>query len=672
MTHSPSITTESTWADSEGRGVDRNGRLTRLPALDGLRGVGQPMLMLYHHGLAVFGFVFKGSILCVSMFFTLSGFLITRLLLQEHAATGRISLPKFYARRLRRLMPVAVTVALLVAIVWTIFPSGSRSLDFTAFFWMLFYGTNLFLIHRGNSYQNLFAEQSPLQHTWSLSLEEQIYFVFPMLLIGLLAWRRIRRSASLVLLFLATVSFGLAWMWATVRGGDRPYYATEARASEFLVGAAMAVFWARSSWVPRLTALIRTRVGTALGFVVLAAAIWLWTVTTLTNFFLFRGATILNSALVAVLMAYACATPRDGVSRLLGARPLVAIGRRAYVLYLVHWPVFLLLTPESTGLASEPLLIVRLFASAVVGEVLYRYVEGPILREQIWQGKRMFLGSALLACLALTIAPFAPASANDRFLDGDALRAQREHLASIEQVTDLDPTRAPGDNSLPARVLSVGDSQSLFVSLGLSSMWADERGVTSEYLAGVGCGSTELIPVRYLGEEHDAGRPGCREWRDALDEFIAKFRPQVVIIAGGFADVADHQLDGVWQHIGDSEYDAWLHDQMIEFAHTVASSGAHVVWLTSADIRLPHPDGSGPYPEEDPARMDRYNAIITQVAAELDFVDVADLASFVQERPGGQFDEEFRPDGAHMHLETAPDVVEFLVAAIVEATRFVP
>ena len=113
--------------DPDGRGITPDGRLARLPALDGLRGVGQPMMMLFHHGLPLFGWIFRGSILCVSMFFTLSGFLITRILIKEHDSTERISLRRFYTRRIRRLMPTAVIVAFLIAVLWTAYPSPTKA-----------------------------------------------------------------------------------------------------------------------------------------------------------------------------------------------------------------------------------------------------------------------------------------------------------------------------------------------------------------------------------------------------------------------------------------------------------------------------------------------------------------------------------------------------------------
>jgi hypothetical protein len=192
-----------------------------------------------------------------------------------------------------------------------------------------------------------------------------------------------------------------------------------------------------------------------------------------------------------------------------------------------------------------------------------------------------------------------------------------------------------------------------------------------EYSAGVGCGTTELTALEYLGERFEEGRPGCFEWSDNLPRVIARFRPQVVVVAGGLANISDHEIDGRTQHIGELEYDAWLMQQMREFAAQMAASGAQVLWLTNPDVDVPNPPGVNAFAEEDPARMERYNELIEQLADELDTVDTADVAGLVKARPGGQFDPAFRPDGAHMLLTEAPDLVEFLAAAIVKATAHV-
>ena len=113
-------------------------------------------------------------------------------------------------------------------------------------------------------------------------------------------------------------------------------------------------------------------------------------------------------------------------------------------------------------------------------------------------------------------------------------------------------------------------------------------------------------------------------------------------------------------HIGEPVYDTWLEGQMAEFTDVITSSGAEVLWFSSPHVRPPRDAGTDPYPEEDPARVDLYNEMIVRLAELDDRVEYADLATFVAARPGGEFDPTFRPDGAHIDLTVAPDLVAWL------------
>ncbi len=485
------------------------------------------------------------------------------------------------------------------------------------------------------------------------------------------AFGRERARAATVLCTASVASFAAAWLWAQARGNDRPYYATEARAGEFLLGAAFAAFWVASPHAPRLAAWMRSRAGAAAGALALVLLVALWLFTDLRSEHLFRGGTALDAALTCVLIAGAVAAPTFGVARLLGNVVLRTVGLRAYSLYLVHWPVFVLVDEAATDLSGVPLFALRVVISGVCAEALYRFVEQPVLARRAWPGRALYLGSGLLAVAALTIAPFAPTSAINRLLDPEALALQEQLLANLPQITDADPTRAEGSDTLPARVLVVGDSQAWFVGTGMVQMWGEANGVHIEYSAGVGCGTTELTTIDYLGEHFEGGRPGCFEWADNLPRVLARFRPQVVVVAGGLANISDHEIDGRTQHIGEPEYDEWLLQQMRDFAERMGATGAHVLWLTNPDVDVPNPPGVNAFAEEDPERMTRYNELIEELAAELDTVDTADVAALVKARPGGQFDPTFRPDGAHMLLTEAPDLVDFLAAAIVKATAHV-
>src|SRR5687768_13320332 len=226
-------------------------------SLDGLRGVAVAGVVLFHAG---FGWA-EGGFLGVSTFFTLSGFLITSLLLAERAATGRIALGAFWARRARRLLPAALATLLAVAALasWLATPEQLASLrgDVLA---ALFYGANWRFILDGQSYGDLFAAPSPILHFWSLAIEEQLYVLFPLLvvLVG-----RGRRRLGTALVALVAGSVALTWLVYSPGGStSAAYYGTFTRAGELLVGALLALVLGtatdriRSSAVPRTAGVV--------------------------------------------------------------------------------------------------------------------------------------------------------------------------------------------------------------------------------------------------------------------------------------------------------------------------------------------------------------------------------------------------------------------------------
>ena len=656
--------TLATFNDVDGRGLTAPGKLARLPALDGIRGLGIPLVLLYHHGLAIFGIKFGGGFLTVSMFFTLSGFLITRLLLQEFGRAGSIALKQFYARRIRRLMPAALAVFTLVALFWAVFPGSTRSLTVRSMFWAIFYGTNISLISQGNSYQDLFADRSPLQHTWSLSLEEQIYIIFPLALVLILRSARVRRHAAAVLAATGVLSFAAAWWWSMSSGNTRAYYATEARAGEFLFGAAFAAFWLASTRVPAIAAFIRSTTGRLAGLAFLAAEVLLWVSVDLNTSWLFRGGTLINAVLVCTVMGYASAEPNRGVARLLSNPWLMSLGQRAYTIYLVHWPVFIFVDRASTGLSSPLLFALRVGITGIISETIYRFFETPILQSKLWAGRRLARGCLLLVCGALIMAAFAPQPRVGQLIDSEALALQQQALEALPQVAADAPAASLIDPTLPARVLVVGDSQSYFVGTGMAQMWGVPFGVDVQQSAGVGCGTAPITPMQYLGSDFPLGRPGCREWLEALPRILQRFQPQVVVIVGGLADLSNRTINGSDQHIGQPAYDLWLQTGMSDFATKMGVTGAKVLWLTHPHVDPPNPPDIDQYPEEEHIRMDRYNELITQLAATDQNVFTADLAAVVANRPGGEFSRTFRPDGSHMLLTEAQDVVDFIAQAI--------
>jgi peptidoglycan/LPS O-acetylase OafA/YrhL len=220
------------------------------PGLDGLRGVAVAAVLVFHAGLTLDGDVLaEGGFLGVSTFFTLSGFLITSLLLTERRATGGVALGRFWSRRLRRLMPAALATLALAIAYGALVATDPGQLarlrgDLLA---ALFYVANWRFIFSDQSYADLFATPSPVLHFWSLAIEEQFYLFYPLVVAGVLgAARGSRRAFAVALVVLTVLSVGL--MIGLYHGDvslSRLYYSTGTRAAEMLVGALLAI-WATS------------------------------------------------------------------------------------------------------------------------------------------------------------------------------------------------------------------------------------------------------------------------------------------------------------------------------------------------------------------------------------------------------------------------------------------
>lgn len=342
------------------------------PGLDGLRGLAVAAVLAYHGGFESA----RGGYLGVSVFFTLSGFLITSLLVAEHDRSGTISLRSFWSRRFRRLLPAALValagICVFGATVAT--PDQQRDLggDVAA---AVAYVANWRFIVQDVTYGDLFAEPSPVLHFWSLAIEEQFYVLFPALVLLVLRASRGRLHVlGAVVLALAAASVGASFLLSG-SGQDRIYFGTDTRAVEVLVGALLAL--AISRWgrpAGRVAGSAATVAATAaLGALAVAAVR-----VEQSSEWLYRGGFGAIALLSALVVLGAAREGRFG--ELLGNPPLRWLGLRSYGLYLYHWPIFLWLDPSTTGREGMPLFLLRLAVTAVVAEVSYHVVEMPFRR----------------------------------------------------------------------------------------------------------------------------------------------------------------------------------------------------------------------------------------------------------------------------------------------------
>jgi peptidoglycan/LPS O-acetylase OafA/YrhL len=360
----------------------RGRQLAYQPALDGLRGVAVFAVLLFHAGHL------QGGFLGVDLFFTLSGFLITTLLLVEHERSGRISLKSFWGRRARRLLPALYLLLAATIGYAAVFarPDALRQIRGDAYA-ALAYVANWHLIARGGDYWSNFAAPSPLEHLWSLAVEEQFYIVWPLLVIGLLAWaaRRGRDGRrALLAVGVSLTALSSAWMLVlSLRGASatRIYFGTDTRASSILVGAVTAMLMAsRGDRVRAIAARPGARRVAAAVTVLLVIGLGVtWSrVDGSTSLLLYRGGFLLHAVVVAVLIVVVSVAPLSPLARVLGSTPLRSLGLISYGVYLWHWPVYLVLTESRVHVSGWALVALRIAVSLAVAILNYRLLEIPI------------------------------------------------------------------------------------------------------------------------------------------------------------------------------------------------------------------------------------------------------------------------------------------------------
>ena len=376
----------------------RGVRLPRMPGLDGLRALAVVAVLLYHAGL---GWM-PGGFLGVEVFFVISGYLITALLVTEWRRRGRIDLAAFWMRRARRLLPALYLVVVATLAYAVLFlpgeVAGLRGDALSAFG----YFTNWYLIFGNESYFEAMGRPSLLRHLWSLAVEEQFYLLWPPIVaVGISFGARRWRLRRLMFVSLAVAGASALLMSALYEPGIDPsriYYGTDTRATGLLFGAALAFVWRPGERASRdACARLRTRGARPAGRFrrrwgwmrpALLDVVGLAALAGLVAFCLrlgefqpllykggFAAVGLTTAALVAVV-----AHPQARVGTLLlGWRPLRWVGERSYGIYLWHWPVFMVTRPGlDVPLDGAQLLVLRLAVTILLAHLSYRYVEQPI------------------------------------------------------------------------------------------------------------------------------------------------------------------------------------------------------------------------------------------------------------------------------------------------------
>lgn len=354
----------------------RASRLPYFPALDGLRAVAVMAVLVYHSGI---GWL-PGGFLGVEVFFVISGYLITSMLLSERSGSGRVNLGAFWARRARRLLPAVFALVLAVLAYSAIFlPGEVAELRWDALA-AAGYVSNWYQIFHHESYFETLGRPSLLRHLWSLAVEEQFYLLWPVFFALVLGRIRPRYAVAAIVTLAAASAAFMAARYEPYADPSRIYYGTDTRAAGLLLGAALAFLWIPGSLPAAIVAATRRTVGTY-GFLGLVGLLGLAIAVSEADPFLYQGGFLVVALLTALVIGAAVHPGAQDMQRILGWRPLVWIGLRSYSIYLWHWPVFMVTRPHADiALDGVPLLALRLAIAFALAELSYRFVETPFRR----------------------------------------------------------------------------------------------------------------------------------------------------------------------------------------------------------------------------------------------------------------------------------------------------
>ncbi len=338
--------------------------------IEGLRAIAVGTVLIYHVGIPFM----PGGFVGVDIFFVISGFLITSLLVREASATGTISIADFYARRARRLLPPASTVLLFTALAgWLVLPGSEKANLGSDVVAATFYVVNWALALRSVDYLAEDAAPSALQHYWSLSVEEQFYVFWPLIIIvGLAVARRTQlRPKPLLLALLSTIALA-SFVYSVVHTQSSPetaYFYTTTRVWELAIGAVLAFLVTRLSHLPTVVAEALAGLGVLL---ILYSAFFLSSDTP------WPGSWALAPTVgAALVIAGGCASQTTATARLLSLRPMVWIGGLSYAIYLWHWPLITLAEIARPGMRLRFTILIGL-VSVVLAWLTKHIVEDPI------------------------------------------------------------------------------------------------------------------------------------------------------------------------------------------------------------------------------------------------------------------------------------------------------
>lgn len=609
----------------------RRPTIPHLPALDGLRGLAVLGVLFFHDGRL------PGGYLGVDLFFVLSGYLITSLLLAEWKATSRIDLAAFWIRRARRLFPALLALLPVVALyAFTLAKPGELLRIRWDGFATLGYVANWRAIFAGRSYWDMFEAPSPLEHTWSLAIEEQFYVFWPLLTVAVLRlFKGSRRAMFAVCLALGIVSTSLlVWHGIRIGGTDRAYLGTDTRGAAILFGAALACFLAEFRSATPATS---SRGIDILGFVAVLVLGFSWIRMDGQHRYLYRGGFLATELAVLVLIVCATRGTQSVIGRALAFRPLTWVGLISYGVYLWHWPLYVVFSPERMHFSGWPLTMLRLSTTFGISLISYHWLEQPIRKRGLPFGKPMVVLPVVVGiCSGLL------------FMSTRYIATARTVLQSLPWTAVI----PPGTKS----VLVVGDSVAQALGERMRVVQSEKKVMIAER-GTPNCSILEgTLPTLSLANVPHSGGDCDAHWeKDAM-----MLHPDIALVILGGGHFAPVQIGDTWQRPCEA---GWTKAYGDELEKDLRKMKPYVgqLWIT----RIPYALGIWHKPERD-GHIDCFNQTIEEVAARVKDVRILDLAKHLCPAGSASCMTEsggvpIRPDGMHFAGDGANDTARWVL-----------
>jgi peptidoglycan/LPS O-acetylase OafA/YrhL len=561
----------------------------RRPALDGVRGAAILLLIAFH--LVTF---LPGGFLGVDVFFVLSGYLITGLLLQEHAARGRIRLAEFWARRARRLLPalfllVGVT-AIVVAASAPISTLEARRDDMVS---ALLYFANWHFIATDQSYFAIFTGVSPLRHVWTLAIEEQFYVVWPLLAVVALGGRRRPKLDRIFVMLIAGALASAFAMFALYEEADpsRAYFGTDARAHQLLLGAALAVLFQSR---PDLLGGARAR----------ALARWSWPVVAVLvgaavlglgeqDPFYYRGGSLLFALVTAYGLWLIEVLPQSAPGRVLALRPLPWVGAISYGLYLWQWPMIVWLGDPRLGEDPWGTRLAEVAAAFAIATASFYLLERPIRTGRMpwlgWSRRRLAVATVvaveIVAAVVVVSTVVDTGTAVGRGLEDRSDTACPRGSPGVPGRSWC--VRSAGNAPSSLVVATAGDSTARALDPGLVRVAAD-RGWRYIQAAQGGC---SVAPVRMPQSLQPRAVARSRECgaavREVLSQVLAREDPDVWVVADRWLLTDTLIADGRVLRAGDPRRDRIIRAALRTAFDRLTARGARVLVIGTPPTAQP-------------------------------------------------------------------------------------